>query len=283
MIHPYEDLYVYLLKGALGEDEEGGLGNDFIGNWVEEGTSFLFFRAPARDAVLGLLGGRSDLEFQDEHHFTYEQWQGGGLETLRIGPFRITSPWEGGEAKDGEIKVVLDPGVVFGTGLHPTTRDCVRALVYLRGITPLKRLLDLGTGTGILALIAAFLGAEEVLAVDLNPLCVKTAKRNVELNHLEEVVKVIGGRAEKFVGEPAHVVVANLHYDALVKVMDHDKVQDKGWFIVSGLMRSQAREFNGSLGRLGLEVVRTWDHDMTWFTLLVQNLKFFQRQTGHSA
>jgi ribosomal protein L11 methyltransferase len=144
-------------------------------------------------------------------------------------------------------------------------------MAHLHRQSPLRSVLDLGTGTGILALAAALLGAEKVLAVDLNPLSVKTAQRNVRLNGLEGSIEVVKGRAEDFVAERADLVVANLHHSVIVNLLDKEGFLQKGWFIISGLLRSEVREIRYQLGEYDLDVVREWDHEGTWYTLLVRN------------
>ncbi|UCB50913.1 MAG: 50S ribosomal protein L11 methyltransferase, partial [Deltaproteobacteria bacterium] len=173
--------------------------------------------------------------------------------------------------EDGKTEIILDPGVVFGTGLHPTTEDCLKAMAHLHGQSSLGRVLDLGTGTGILAIAAARLGAEKVLAVDLNPLSVKTARRNVRLNGLEGSIEVVKGMAEDFVEETADLVVANLHHSVIVKLLEKEGFMEKRWFIISGLLRSQVRETRDQLGERALYVAREWDQEGTWYTLLVRN------------
>jgi len=144
------------------------------------------------------------------------------------------------EPEPGDIKIIIDPGVVFGTGLHPTTKHCLRAMVTLQeGQIPMEKVLDLGTGTGILALAAGFLGAGEVTAVDLNPLAVKTTKRNVLLNHLEGIIKVVQGKAQDFVDQSADLVIANIHHEVVKDLLETDGFRQK-------------------------------DHEMTWYTLLLK-------------
>ncbi|MDQ1335593.1 MAG: hypothetical protein QG552_2543 [Thermodesulfobacteriota bacterium] len=266
---PYDDLYIYLIKGAFRQEDEALLGNDFLGNWVEEGSSFLFFRRPLRRRISQLLTARPDLELVDEFHFSYEEWQGGGLNPMRIEPFLIVPPWqEESPQEEGLITILLDPGVVFGNCHHPTTQACLKALTLVaRKIRP-GRVIDLGTGTGILALAAARLGAREVLAIDLNPLCVKTAARNVGLNHLEETVHVIEGTAEDVADEPADLIVANIHYEVIKQLLEKDNLRKTAKLIVSGLMRSQYKDFSVRLKHCGFHPVREWDHDMTWYTVL---------------
>jgi ribosomal protein L11 methyltransferase len=117
-----------------------------------------------------------------------------------------------------------------------------------------ETVLDLGTGTGILAIAAARLGASRVLAVDLNPLCVKTSRRNVRLNEVEAVVEVVEGIAEDFAENPADLLVANIHYEVLDDLVEREKFREKPWLILSGLMRSQGRDIKAKLERCGLRI-----------------------------
>jgi ribosomal protein L11 methyltransferase len=268
---PYEDLFIYLIEGRVTDEDEQTCGEHFMGNWVEDNTSFLFFSAPSDGIVSELLQRRADLALIEDYHFSYEQWQGDRSKALTIEDFFIVPPWEEVEPEEGKMKIMLDPGVVFGTGLHPTTRDCLRALIYLHRQCPVGEVVDLGTGTGILALAAVYLGAKKVLAVDLNPLSVRTAKKNVVLNGLEGAIEVIEGQAEDFVDEKGDLIVANLHHEMIVKLIEKKGFQAKIWSIISGMMRSEAREVKLQLGRYNLKVIHEWDHEATWYTLLVRN------------
>jgi ribosomal protein L11 methyltransferase len=135
----------------------------------------------------------------------------------------------------------------------------------------LGRVLDLGTGTGILALAAALLDAEKVLAVDLNPLSVKTARKNVRLNGLEGSIEVVEGLAEDFVEETADLVLANLHHNVLLKLLGTAGFLEKRWYVLSGLLRSQVREIRDQLRERELHVTREWEQEGTWYTLLAKN------------
>ena len=267
---PYKDLYIYLIEGKISEGDEKDLGVAFLGNWVEDDSAFLFFSEPSRDVVDTFLKSREELACIEEFYLSYEQWQGGVLEPIKIGPLIIVPPWVEVEPKPRETRIILDPGVVFGTGLHPTTMDCLRALIYLKERQiRMNKVLDLGTGTGILSLVAGFLGADHVTAVDLNPLAVRTAKKNVLLNHLEEIINVIEGDAQDFVDKPVDLVMANIHYEVIKRLFGKSDFRDKNRYIISGLMRSQIRDLKIQVSGYGFQVVQEWDHEMTWYTLLL--------------
>ncbi len=267
---PYKDLYIYLIKGVVEEQYESHFGDAFVGNWVEDDSSFLFFGLPADKEVDQLVETCKGLELIESHHFTYDQWQGGGLEPLRVDDFIVIPPWENDDCKEEGIRIILDPGVVFGNGLHATTRDCLKALSFTNRQRPFVKVLDLGTGTGVLALAAALIGAKSVLGVDLNPLCVKTAIKNVQLNGLDEIIRMVDGPAEDFVHEPADLVVANIHHAVIERLLDSGGFQDTERFIISGLLRSQFRDVKARLEGAHFRILREWDQDMTWFTLLAK-------------
>lgn len=263
---PYEDLYIYAVEGRVNSCDEDLLGGAFLGNWVEEGSSFLFFTQPADDAVGSLVQRRPSLTISDRFHFRYDEWQGEGFGRIEEGGIVIRAPWlarEGGPLGD----ILLDPGVVFGNGLHPTTRDCLRAIRALSGIVPFRSVLDLGTGTGILALYAAALGAESVLAVDLNPLCVRTASRNIALNRLSGVVEAVEGSAERFCQEPFDLVVANIHAEVIKGLVAVDAFLENPAIVISGLLRTPFREIRDRVSAGGYDIWKVYEHEMTWYTL----------------
>ena len=126
---------------------------------------------------LGPIGELIAREIEEEDWL--ESWKA-QFTPLRIGRFLIRPTWSDARADPGLIEIVLDPGMAFGTGLHPTTQQCVEALstVALDG----KGVLDVGTGSGILAIAAAKRGATPVVAVDNDPLAVEAARENTERN-----------------------------------------------------------------------------------------------------
>ncbi|HEU5441802.1 MAG TPA: 50S ribosomal protein L11 methyltransferase, partial [Ktedonobacterales bacterium] len=112
----------------------------------------------------------------------------------------IKPSWREYEPRAGEVVVELDPGMAFGTGLHPTTRNCVLALEET--LAPGDRVLDVGTGSGILALAALKLGAASVLALDVSTVAVEAARANAEANGLADRIEVRLATLEGAAGEP---------------------------------------------------------------------------------
>jgi ribosomal protein L11 methyltransferase len=112
---------------------------------------------------------------------TYDDWHGETLAPFRAGRFIITQPWDQirNKSDNGSDKfhITLDPGVVFGTGTHTTTYNCLEALELVFSGSKVQSTLDLGTGSGVLAIAAARLVCKKTIAVDKNLLAVKTAQK----------------------------------------------------------------------------------------------------------
>lgn len=255
--NPYETLYIYYLKGSAGScglPESG-----FIGNWEEDGFSFLFFSEPCDTEISDFLKRKTQLSLLDRYRMTYEEWLGEKLVPCRIGRFFISAPWERLEFKvtpEGkEFPIALDPGVVFGTGTHPTTRECLDLMERAFGETRIESVLDLGTGTGLLAIAAAKLGARQTLAVDFNYLAAKTAGNNIALNDTSANVLSLQGRAEDFMDFKADLLIANIHYDVMKSLIQSEGFPEKTRFILSGLLKSQASAVEDTLSNLPVRIL----------------------------
>jgi ribosomal protein L11 methyltransferase len=119
----------------------------------------------------------------------------------------IVPAWRRHKRRENEILIRLDPGLAFGTGMHPTTRLCLVMGEQL--VQPGMRVLDVGTGSGILSIAAARIGASRVLGIDIDPVAVSAARANVRLNHLSRIIQLREGGPDTLLppGEPA----ATLH------------------------------------------------------------------------
>ncbi|MCP3951439.1 MAG: methyltransferase [Desulfobacterales bacterium] len=266
-IGPDSDLHIYYLEGRL-PARAGIRDPNFIGNWEEEGFSFLFFKCPAEETVSRLVNTYLPLKLLDSYHMTYAQWQGGRVEPVRVGRFLLQPPWVEAAPESGVIEIVLDPGVVFGTGNHPTTCDCLEAIDRVCAGKQVHRMLDLGTGTGVLALAAIKLGCRQAVAVDFNFLAARTTLENVRLNDMDRQILVINGDAQDITGYRADLLVANIHYDVMHQLVRTTGFLDKKWFILSGLLRSEAKRISDYLANRPVQIVNRWNRDGIWYTFL---------------
>ncbi len=142
-----------------------------------------------------------------------------------VGPLWIGPPWE--EAPFDSIAVVVDPGLAFGTGAHPTTRLCVEFLLALdRG-----SLLDLGCGSGVLAVAAAKLGFAPVLAIDHDPRAIAAARQNAIVNGVEVQARLLDDTKDRL--PPADVALANIDFavvGALGAVLECTRIVTSGYY-----------------------------------------------------
>ncbi len=165
--------------------------------------------------------------------------------------------------------LALDPGMAFGTGLHPTTRLCLEALESWadRGFLEGARVLDVGSGSGILGLCAVKLGAASVLGVDTDPIAVEASAANARRAGLGH--RLIARRASVPTGEqPFDLVLANLIASLLVELASGlaAELRPGGRLLAGGIFRDREKEVSEALGVAGLKVVgRTAEGD--WVAL----------------
>lgn len=188
-----------------------------------------------------------------------EDWQAASRRAFR--PFRvgrrlwIVPAGEGPDLPPAAVAVRLDPGLAFGTGDHPTTRMCLEEIEA--AVSPGDTVLDCGTGSGVLAIAAALLGAVRVRAVDHDPVAVAAACQAVTLNGLAGRIQVDHGDARDWLRRqlPAQLVVANLDTASLLGLAHSlpPAVAPGGQLIVSGLSAGRNRDVAAALVGAGLE------------------------------
>lgn len=176
----------------------------------------------------------------------------------------IKPTWEEYTPESPDEKIIeLDPGMAFGTGTHPTTSLCLRTLETV--IQGGEEVIDVGTGSGILAIGAIKLGAKHVLALDLDPVAVISARENVELNGLEQQITVkesdllsVLGNQDPALGVqlPVKVVVANILAEIILLFVDdvYNALESGGTYIVSGIWKNKEQVVHDALVASGFEV-----------------------------
>lgn len=232
------------------------LDDEFAGGWR------VFFKSSthrdaAAEALRAALGDRllmiAAVDVPDEEWARRSQ---ANLTAIRVGRMVVAPPWHapaspsrshGVPSADSDIAIVIDPSTGFGTGHHETTRLCLSLLqsIELGG----RRVIDAGTGSGVLAIAAAKLGATSVVAFDEDPEALRNARENVARNGV--IVDVREAVLASFQIEPAGVVVANLTGAVIQKYAARltGLVEPGGTLIVSGFNPAEATDVTRAIGR----------------------------------
>lgn len=155
---------------------------------------------------------------------------------IHAGKLVIVPSWIKYEKQENEVVISMDPGMAFGSGEHETTRMCLELMEDVGMIN--KKVIDVGTGSGILALSAAALGSKDVEAYDIDDVAVKAAKENVKINHFEDIIKVANSNLLKNAKNNYDVVLANITADVLQILAKDLKtyVNKDGIVIISGIL-----------------------------------------------
>lgn len=189
----------------------------------------------------------SKIEEQDWNH----QWR------RFFRPDRVTKrltvfpAWESIPKHLGDHVIRIEPGLAFGTGQHPTSRMCLEAMEGL-SLPGSWTMLDVGTGSGILAIYGAMLGASRVMALDVDPEAIRSAEGNIRLNHLSGAIELSSMPLEKLKGRFS-LLTANLTLGVILQFFPHFSrlVDPGGWLILSGLLTDQARDAQDYLPQYG--------------------------------
>jgi ribosomal protein L11 methyltransferase len=207
------------------------------------------------------------------HEAWADHWRR-GFGTRRITDRIVVTPsWEPVRPSPGEVVLVLDPGMAFGTSEHPTTRGCLRLLDGL--VTPGTRIADVGSGSGILALAAAGLGAREVVAVELDPWAATAARENAERNGVADRVRVLSrGVGRGFLpGEGVFDgIVANIETPILRPLLPGfaQGVEEGGWLVLSGILESEAGEMTDRAREAGFRRTAVDAEEEWWSAAFVR-------------
>ncbi len=263
---PDTELTIYCLNGSIADNTISHDG--FLGNWEDDGYSFLFFDQPADRVIAGLLEKHAGVDLEDRLTMSYRDWQGDTAGPLKIGAFLLSPPWLKRTAGEGEFGIIFDPGLVFGNGTHPTTLACLKAMEIVCAGGKVERMLDLGTGTGLLALAAARLGCSRVIAVDKTMLAAATAAKNIVHNNLQNQILAVHGSAEDFADLPSDLLLANIGFPVLSAILERTDLSNHRWLVLSGLLNDEAQRIRSRLEDHDAAIVKQWKSDAVWNTLL---------------
>jgi ribosomal protein L11 methyltransferase len=189
---------------------------------------------------------------------------------VRVGERLVVKPsWQEYIAADGDVVVELDPGMAFGTGTHQTTVMCLRLLEET--VRPGDSVFDVGTGSGILAVAAAKLGAGSVRAVDNDPVAVRVAAENVAANAAGDTVTVAAGDLVAGLTGRADIVVANIIADVIIRLAPAvpDRLAAGGAFIAGGIIAGRLGDAADAVLAAGLAVEKVLE-DGEWATILAR-------------
>ncbi|HEU4628515.1 MAG TPA: 50S ribosomal protein L11 methyltransferase [Gemmatimonadaceae bacterium] len=247
-------------SGSLGIQEDG----DVLVTQLEGAEQV----AAARAAVL-----RADPEAQLETAPVpdvdwSEEWRK-GIHAHRLGALVVTPPWLAGDYGEAE-RIVIEPGMAFGTGEHATTRGVVRLMQ--RAIRPGDRVADLGAGSAVLSIAAARLGAGSVAAIELDPEAIGNAEANVARNGVADRVRVVEGDAGVLLPllAPVRLVLANIISSVLVALLPAiaDALTADGQAILSGILLEERVRMLDVLASTGWRVEAEDAEDVWWSALI---------------
>lgn len=196
--------------------------------------------------------GKLEVETGDVKEEDWAEFWKKDYKPFRIGKHMVVKPgWEEYKALPGDKILEIDPGMAFGTGTHETTALCVELIEeYLK---PGDTVIDIGTGSGILAIAAVECGAKSALATDIDALAVKVAGENVRRNGCAESIEVRHGDLLAVVDRKANIVIANIIADVIAMLAGpaRDFICDGGLFLCSGIANEREQKVLDALSKAG--------------------------------
>jgi ribosomal protein L11 methyltransferase len=260
--HTQYPIRVYELKGSERPRDVPREGLE--GVWPEPPFYYLFYRekAPAQPALKGAseksapspgaahevgepvvqwLRSHPDWLLTAVYNLPYEKWQDISVPQISLGSFEVRLSGASADNPAG-IPISIDPGVVFGSGLHPATQGCLLAISRAFRVDSIRTAVDFGTGTGVLAIACALAGAKFVPAVDRNPLALKVAGRNVLANGVEDRVALVEADAPECLGMQPDLFIMNLEWPILEKILGAGAWRGSRRVILAGFLESVTSE-----------------------------------------
>ena len=200
--------------------------------------------------------GRLELEMKDVDE---EDWSNAWKKyyhPVQVGEHLVVCPsWEAYDRKPDDVVLTLNPGMAFGTGTHDTTRLCMELLE--KYITPQDTVLDVGCGSGILAITAALLGANKIIGCDIDEVAVKVAGENAALNGVQDRIAFHQGDLTSQVEGSFQIICANIVADVIIRLSEDAGryLAKDGIFITSGIIDTREQDVLNALEQNGFQVI----------------------------
>ncbi|CAC5819229.1 Ribosomal protein L11 methyltransferase [Staphylococcus aureus] len=186
--------------------------------------------------------------------------------------FTIVPSWETyAKEADEELCIELDPGMAFGTGDHPTTSMCLKAIETY--VLPQLSVIDVGTGSGILSIASYLIGVKRIKALDIDEMAVSVAKENFRRNHCETLIEAVPGNLLKDETEKFDIVIANILAHIIDEMIDdaYNTLNEGGYFITSGIIKEKYEGIQSHMERVGFKIISE-QHDNGWVCLVGQKV-----------
>ena len=270
MIEDYSDFSLNGMYGELVDEEILNADRSVVkvSLFVPEEKNLLEYKEYL-DARLTTLGIVYEMFTEGLNEEDWSQSWKQYYKPIPLGKVTIVPAWEKYDAKDGEIVIKMDPGMAFGTGTHETTRLVMRIMQDV--IKGGERVLDVGTGSGILSICASKLGAKSCNAYDIDPVAVKVAKENAEADGCTNITVGVSDLlrgVDKSEGK-YDFCVANIVSDIIIRMMPDisDYITDKAPLILSGIIMDRADEVRECVKKHGFTIERE-EKENDWVALL---------------
>lgn len=247
---------------------------DHIGTWIEDDNAILFFHTN-KDELVRDICNRTKAKIIYQADLDYQDWESGiVIESFSTKSLTVRPVWEKEENNDFFQEITLDPSVIFGSGFHATTRLCLETLelILLESGLKIDSMIDLGTGTGLLAIAAAKLGVGRVTAVDNNPMACDVARRNVALNSCGSIVEVCQQNLLAELPETGQydLVVANLYKGLLLNLFEKERFWRARTYLISGFIAGMEGDLLAALPEKDIQVLHRGNSEM-WRLWLLKN------------
>jgi ribosomal protein L11 methyltransferase len=205
----------------------------------------------------GLQPGRSAVTARSVPAVRWARAARRAVRPFHLGRLTVAPTWARVAARPGRIVLRIDPGMAFGSGAHPSTRLCLRALLHCLPAYRCRAVIDVGTGSGILAIAAARLGASRVWARDVDPVAVSVARENVRANDVVRTIRLVRGRGLGPTPLRAGMIVANLIAETVAALLPavRSRLEAGGMFVGSGIVADRLPEVLAAAGANGLSVL----------------------------